>query len=59
MVKVVSINLCEQCKQTTAFNMLKFKVNASHLVLRFDEQLNLASLDLVKENAEEGWHSFY
>lgn len=36
--------------------MLKFKVNASHLLLRFDEQLNLASLDLVKENVEEGWH---
>lgn len=38
--------------------MLKFKVNASHLLLRFDDKLNLASLDLVSENAEEeeGWH---
>lgn len=34
--------------------MLKFKVNASHLLLYFDEQLNLASLDLVKDSMEEG-----
>lgn len=56
MLKVVRINLCEKCKQTTSLIMLKFKVNASHLLLRFDDKLNLASLDLVSENAEEGWH---
>lgn len=33
--------------------MLKFKINASHLMLYFDEEANLATLDLVNDKSSD------
>lgn len=41
------------CNSLLSTEMLKFKINASHLMLYFDEDANLATLNLVYDECDD------